>query len=325
MKTSRGHSPTVTKAAFTLSAFFRHNMRHGSLGLLILMLSGLDLYIFVSPGFAESSPVSKNGGGRQWSVQIDKVDFGDVSPDPFLEAEIHRNLLRELTKTKKFKQVLRSDDRNGSDVPDLLILKTTMQEYAPSSETRRAALDDVGLLGVVPRLLLRFRGRTTASGATKLKVHLGLYTREGHLVLEDVVRQNVQSIGDTWRASQQLAHNMAIILKRSSLPEPATTPPRRETAKTSRYQMGTIAAAQCHHTADMDPSVTRCEVCVRVGNTAYGVLFAPMLGTDSVRYETGSEFLVLVGQDTIIYNDSLGNSLQLPILSRTSITPQNSR
>jgi hypothetical protein len=324
MKTSREHSPIVTKATFDLSACF-HNMRHGGLMLLILMLSGLHLYIFVSPGFAESSLVSKNGGGRQWSVQIDKVDSGDVSPDPLLEAEIHRNLLRELAKTKKFRQVLRSDDRNGNDVPDLLILKTTMQEYAPSSETRRAAVDDVGLLGVVPRLLLRFRERTTASGATKLKVHLRLYTREGHLVLEDVVRQNVRSIGDTWRATQKLAHNMAIILKRSSLPEPATTP-RRETAKTSRYQLGTIARARnAINAADADPSVTPCEVCVRVGNPAYGVLFAPTLGTDSARYETGRELLVLVGQDTITYNHRLGNALQLPILSRTSITPQNSR
>jgi hypothetical protein len=39
----------------------------------------------------------------------------------------------------------------------------------------------------------------------------------------------------------------------------------------------------------------------------------------------GRELLALVGQDTITYNDRLGNSLQLPILSRTSITPQNSR
>jgi hypothetical protein len=241
-------------------------MRHGGLVWLILMLSGLHLYIFVSRGFAESSPVSTNGGGRQWSVQIDKVDSGDVSPDPFLGAEIHRNLLRELAKTKKFKQVLPGDDRNGNDVPDLLILKTTMQEYAPSGDTRRAALDDVGLLGVVPRLLLRFRERTTARGATKLKVHLRLYTREGHLVLEDVVRQNVRSIGDTWRATQKVAHDMAIILKRSSLPELATTQ-RQETAKTPRYQVGTIArAAQCHPAADADPSVTPCEVCVRVGN-----------------------------------------------------------
>jgi hypothetical protein len=157
-----------------------------------------------------------------------------VSPDPFLEAEIRKSLLRELIKTKKFKQVLPSDDRNGNDVPDLLILKTTIEEYAPSRETRRATLDDVGLLGVVPGLLLRCWGRTTASAATKLTVQLRLYTRGGRLVLEDVVQQNVQSIGDTLQATQKLAHNIATILKQSSFPEPATTPPGQETAQTSR-------------------------------------------------------------------------------------------
>ena len=295
MKISREHSPTVTKAAFNLSAFFRHNMKFRGLASLILVLSGLHLHIFVPPAFAESSTLRMNGNGRQWSVQIDKVDSGDVSPDLLLEAEIHKNLLRELTKTKKFKQVLRSDDRNGSDVPDLLTLKTTMHEYAPSSETRRVTLDDIGLLGVVPGLLLRFWGRTTASGVTKLKVDIRLYTREGHLVLKDVVRQDVQSIGDTLRATQKLAHKMAITLKRSSLPEPATTPPRQETAKTSKYQVETTTAEQCHPAADADPSVA------------------------------GRELLVLVGANTITHNDRLGNSLQVPILSRTTVTPPDSR
>jgi hypothetical protein len=237
MKTSREHSPTVTKAAFNSFAFLRRNIWYGSLVCLILMLSGLHLHIFVPAAFAESSTAHRNGGGRQWSVQINKVDSGEVTPDPFLEAEIHKDLVRELTKTKRFKRVLRSDDSHGNDVPDLLILKTTMQENAPSSKTRRAMLEDVGLLGVVPGLLLKFRGRTPAIGATQLKVHIRLYTREGHLVLEDVVRQNIQSIGDTLRATQKLAHNMAVTLKRSSLPEPATTLPGHETANSSNGEL----------------------------------------------------------------------------------------
>jgi len=234
MKISREHSPAVTKAAFDLSALFRHSLRYKCLASLILMVSGLHLYIFVPPAFPESSTVRKDGGRRLWSVQIDRVDSSDVSPDLFLEAEIRKNLLRELIKTKQFKQVLPSDERNGNDVPDLLILKTTIEEYAPSRETRRATLDDVGLLGVVPGLLLRCWGRTTASAATKLTVQLRLYTRGGRLVLEDVVQQNVQSIGDTLQATQKLAHNIATILKQSSFPEPATTPPGQETAQTSR-------------------------------------------------------------------------------------------
>jgi hypothetical protein len=236
MKTRREHSPTVTKSACQSYAFIRH--RYGGLASLILLLFGLHLYMFIPPAFAETSAVRKSHGERQWNVQVDSVDSGEVTPDPFLEAEIHRDLVRELTRTKKFRQVLRSDGSNGNDVPDLLILKTTMEENAPSSKTRRPMMEDAGLFGVVPGLLLSFRKRTPAIGATQLNVRLRLYTREGHLVLENVVRQNIQSVGDTLQATQRLAHNMAATLKRSSLPEPATTPAEQETARAFQIQNG---------------------------------------------------------------------------------------
>jgi hypothetical protein len=325
MKTSPEHSPAETNTAFDLSGFFRRNMRSGYLASLILMLSGLHLHVFVPPAFAESFTVAKNGGERQWSIQVDEVDSGDVSPDPFLAAEIDRDLLGELVRTKQFNRVLPSDDRNANNVPDLLTLKTTVQRYAPGSKTRRATLDDVGLLGVVPGLFLRFWGRTTVSGSTKLKIRIQLYTREGHLVLESVFRQNVRSILYPLQATQKLAHNVAVILNRSTLPELATTPPGQEAPKTPKSQVGTVTGARCHQAADADPSLTRCEVCVRVGNTAYSALIAPPLGTDSVRYAAGRELLVVVGDDTITYKDKLGNSLQMAILSRTTVTPQDNR
>jgi len=259
IKTSRKHSLAETKTAFGLSAFFRHNIRCGVLAPLILILSGLYPHFFVPPAFAETSAVPTTSGGRQWSVQIDEVDSaGDVSPDPFLAAEIDKNLLGELVRTKQFKQVLRSDDGNANSVPDLLILKTTVQGDATDSKTRRATLDDVGLLGVVPGLFLRFSERTAVSGSTKLKVQIQLYTREGHLILEHVVGQNVQSVGDNRRATQKLAHNVARILNRSALPELATKPPGPETAKTSKSQVGTNPGARCDQSAHADPSSLAC-------------------------------------------------------------------
>jgi len=233
MKTSGEDSVAETKTAFDLSAFFRHSVRSGGLAALILVLSGLCLcpLISVPSALAESLTEPKNGGLRQWSVQIDEVDSGDLSPDPSLGAAIHENLLGELGKTKKFKQVFRSDDGNGDNVPDLLILKTTVQGYAPDRKARRATLGDIGLLGVVPGLFQRFCGRTTVSGLTKLKVRIQLYTREGHLVLEDVLERNVQSRGNNMRSTQKLARNVAVILSQSTLPDLATKPLGQETAE----------------------------------------------------------------------------------------------
>ncbi len=325
MKTRREHSFSVARTAFSLSPLVRDNMRRGGLSALILALAALHLLLFVPSALAVSPTEGKNGGSQQWSLRVDKLDTGEVSLDPSFQSALHRSLLRELAKTKCFKQVLPGGDRSANDVPDLLILKTTVQEYAPSSEVRRGALDDTGVLGAVAEGLLRLCGWSAVSGVNKLNAHIQLYTREGRLVLDNVVETNVGFTGDNPRATHNLAHNVADTLKRSALPDTAIAASEQETASKSKYQVGTITAAQCHQAADADARVASCEVSVRVGNTAYGVLYAAPVGTDNVRYETGRELLVLVREDTITYNDMLGNSFQVPILSRATVTPPGDR
>jgi hypothetical protein len=131
---------------------------------------------------------------QAWSVQVDKVDPGDVNIEPAFRVAIYENLLVELAKTKQFKQVFRGGDRNASG-SDVLILKTTVQKYTPGSETRRAV--------------------TTVSGATKLNVRSQLCTGEGQVVLERVVEGDVRFFGGNLRATHNLAHNVAETLKKS--------------------------------------------------------------------------------------------------------------
>ncbi len=136
---------------------------------------------------------------QSWSVQVDKVDPGEVNIEPAFRVAIYENLLVELAKTKQFKQVFRGGDRNARG-PELLILKTTVQKYTPGSETRRAV--------------------TTVSGATKLNVRSQLSTPDGHVVLERIVDGNVRFFGGNLRATHNLARNVAQTLKKSDLPAP---------------------------------------------------------------------------------------------------------
>jgi hypothetical protein len=215
MKTNRETSLAATKTTFSLPGFHRPNKHCGPLATVILLLGALQLQLFVPTVFAESSSTDgKSGGARAWSVQVDRVDPGDVGLDPSFGAAIYENLLEELTKTDQFKQVFRGGDRNANDVPGLLILKTTVQKYTPGSETRRAV--------------------TTVSGATKLNVRVQLVTREGQVVQEHVVDGNVRFIGGNLRATHNLAHNVAATLKKSPLPEQAALLPEKETGKMSR-------------------------------------------------------------------------------------------
>jgi len=209
MKTIKKTSLAATKITLGLSGFHRPNKHGGPLAAVILLLCGLQPQLFASTALAESSTVGKSGGARPWSVQVDRVDPGDVGLDPSFGAAIYENLLEELTKTEQFKQVFRSGDRNANDTPGLLILKTTVQKYTPGSETRRAV--------------------TTVSGATKLNVRVQLVTREGQVVQEHVVDGNVRFIGGNLRATHNLAHNVAATLKKSPLPEQAAVLPEKET------------------------------------------------------------------------------------------------
>ena len=136
------------------------------------------------------------GSGTQWSVQVERIDPGQLELAHSFQVAIYENLLEELNKTKRFKSVLREGDSKASEIPDLLILKTTVVKYTPGSETQRAV--------------------TTVSGATKLTVRSQLVTREGRIVLESTVNGNVRFFGSNLRATHNLARNIAKVIRQSA-------------------------------------------------------------------------------------------------------------
>jgi hypothetical protein len=84
----------------------------------------------------------------------------------------------------------------------------------------------------------------------------------------------------------------------------------------AKYEVATIMDVNVHK--DPPSDVVRYDVSVKVGKTTYVVLFTPPLGENDVKYVAGRELLVLVGKKTIAYNDMLGLSLEVPILSQRS-------
>ena len=135
-----------------------------------------------------------SGSGTQWSVKVERVEPGEIKLDYSFQVATYESLLEELNKTHQFKHVFREADRNADDVPNLLVLKTTVVKYSPGSETRRAV--------------------TTFSGATKLSVRSQLVTREGRVVLDRTVNGNVRFFGSNLRATHNLARNITKMIKR---------------------------------------------------------------------------------------------------------------
>lgn len=177
----------------------------------ILLAMAIVTIIFAPPRLSAQTATAKSSSGNgasgalQWSVQVDKVNPGDVDIEPAFRVAIYENLVDELGKTKRFQQVFRDSDGTTSAVPNLLILKTTVQKYTAGSETRRAV--------------------TTVSGATKLTVRSQLCTRGGQVILERTVDGNVRFLGSNLRATHNLARNVAKTIKQSALPEPSLSGP----------------------------------------------------------------------------------------------------
>ncbi|MGA7318745.1 MAG: hypothetical protein WBX22_32800, partial [Silvibacterium sp.] len=83
------------------------------------------------------------------------------------------------------------------------------------------------------------------------------------------------------------------------------------------YQVAVIVGVKPHQTGANDSSdATSYEVSLKVDDIVYVVLYTPPLGITTVKYAEGLNLLVLVGEKTVSYNDLLGQTFEVPIISR---------
>ena len=96
---------------------------------------------------------------------------------------------------------------------------------------------------------------------------------------------------------------------------------------TSKWQIAMITEVKPRQgTGDGASDPASYDVSVKVGDTVYVVLYTQPLNEIPAKYATGRELLVLVGKNTITYNDVLGQSLQVPIESQRPVTkPKQSK
>ena len=93
-------------------------------------------------------------------------------------------------------------------------------------------------------------------------------------------------------------------------------------SSTAKWKVATITGVKVHEPAARnDSSAPQYEVTSKVEDTEYVVLYVAPAGSlpDTARYRLGQDVLVLVGTDTIKYNDMAGTTREVPILSRRNI------
>jgi uncharacterized membrane protein len=93
----------------------------------------------------------------------------------------------------------------------------------------------------------------------------------------------------------------------------------------STYQPATITAVkqyQPSQNSSLDSALSPdslYEVTVKVGGTAYVVLTPSPSPSGTILYAVGRDVLVHIGDNTITWNDIMGQSHEVPIVSRTVI------
>jgi hypothetical protein len=85
----------------------------------------------------------------------------------------------------------------------------------------------------------------------------------------------------------------------------------------ANYQVATIVDVKTHQNPENGVAdAGRYDVFLKVGDMIYVVLYTPPFGIDTVKYKTGRSLLVLVGKSAVTYNDLLGQSWDVPIISQ---------
>jgi len=88
-----------------------------------------------------------------------------------------------------------------------------------------------------------------------------------------------------------------------------------------KYELATIVDTKPHKPAKDGASDSLAyDVSLRVGDTTYVVLYTDRSATSTVKYAAGRSVLVLIGKNTITYNDILGRSVEMPVVSKTPST-----
>src|ERR1041385_2640808 len=70
-----------------------------------------------------------------WAIEIEPVSAKDGQLPADFAMAIYERLVDDIAKSNKFQQVFRSGDRRATDVPNLLILTTTLEKFEHGSRS----------------------------------------------------------------------------------------------------------------------------------------------------------------------------------------------
>lgn len=124
-------------------------------------------------------------------MEVKMIQNGEVALPTEFQVALYEDLIQELQNKGVFRQVYRDGDQNANDVPDLVILQTTVTAFKKGSELQRDVIH--------------------VAGATTMTVHCQFTAKNGTILLQRDIEGKVRLIGDNLKATNDFAKKAATL------------------------------------------------------------------------------------------------------------------
>ncbi len=123
------------------------------------------------------------------AIKVEMVQSEGIKLPAEFQVALYENLIQQLNKKGGFAQVLRDGDRNAGNIPDLLVMRSTVTSFKKGSERKRQV--------------------TTVAGATSMTVRCQFRDSSGHVLLERDIDGKVRFFGGNLKATYDFAKKAA--------------------------------------------------------------------------------------------------------------------
>ena len=129
---------------------------------------------------------------RASALKVEMIQSDEIGVPAAFQVAIYENLIQQLGKKASFLHVYRDGDRDAANIPNLVLLHTTVSGFKKGSE--------------------RMRQVTTVAGATSITIHCRFTSVDGKVLLEKDVNGKVRFFGDNLKATYDFAKKASTLV-----------------------------------------------------------------------------------------------------------------
>lgn len=129
------------------------------------------------------------------AIRVEMIQSEDTKLPAEFQVALYENVIRQLQKKVSGLHIYRDGDHNAANIPDLVVLRSTVRSFTEGSEEKRQV--------------------TTVAGATSITVHCQFTDTQGKVLLERDIKGKVRFFGANLKATDDFAKKAAALAHNS--------------------------------------------------------------------------------------------------------------